>query len=285
MIPAALLAALLLGLASAGTPSSRCDVPGGSCPDHVATYLLQARYSSVKTVPPIRDDGNFEDDYAHDSSNPLDSEYDAAREPAASRPGATRPRAMVQNRRAPSEEKNATAPATENATASNASDANATAGAAETPSTDHGSTAGANSTRNITNGTDAASSSDNTTETNSTTGDAPACFTKRDERVKAWTMTTSPEGTPCVFGVDPRDEGGHCIYDKGEFGSNGWCFTSKDGRYWGSCAAGCPLYGAHAAISSKIDALASDLKKIAKVVVGNGTAEEGAQGDEETQEA
>lgn len=273
------VAACLLISAGATEPGGNCDALGGSCAGNVAsTYLLQVSHQSAKTVPAMMDDETYEENYAHDSNNPLDSEYDAGREPGAPRLGANHPGAMVQSKKAePTEAKNATAPASENATVSNASDANATV------KVENATGSGASAV-NSTSATDTTNSSDNATnETAPAAVSAPTCVTKKDERVKAWTMTTSPEGTPCIFGVDPRDEGEHCIHENGDFGSNGWCFTSKDGRYWGSCAEGCPLYGPHAAIGSKIDALASDLKKIAKVVVGDKTT--GEDNEEKTTES
>merc|ERR550514_700719 len=48
---------------------------------------------------------------------------------------------------------------------------------------------------------------DNTT--NATTTNAN-CVTRHDPRATSWYAETAPDGTPCVFGVDPRDEGRHC---------------------------------------------------------------------------
>lgn len=54
----------------------------------------------------------------------------------------------------------------------------------------------------------------------------------------------APEGTKCVFGVDPRDEGGYCIHDDpATHGANGWCWTKLDKSQWGSCNEACPLVG------------------------------------------
>merc|ERR1719401_1217783 len=69
------------------------------------------------------------------------------------------------------------------------------------------------------------------------------CTTRVDDRVDAFGYTTAPTGSTCVFGVDPRDEGSHCIEDNGQYGSYGWCYTSADAASWGSCSENCPLYG------------------------------------------
>jgi len=53
----------------------------------------------------------------------------------------------------------------------------------------------------------------------------------------------APPGTPCMFGLDDRDEGYHCILDNGYYGSLGWCYTAKDRSSWGACNADCPLFG------------------------------------------
>lgn len=59
-----------------------------------------------------------------------------------------------------------------------------------------------------------------------------------------WWGASSEIGEPCVFGVDKRDEGTHCIDIGGsEFGSFGWCYTDEDKSSWGSCSEGCPLSG------------------------------------------
>lgn len=82
------------------------------------------------------------------------------------------------------------------------------------------------------------------------------CVTRTDSRVAAWFKETANEGSACMFGVDSRDEGSHCILEGGKYGSNGWCYTAKDASTWGSCAAGCPLHGSAAAVAAKIDVLA-----------------------------
>lgn len=94
----------------------------------------------------------------------------------------------------------------------------------------------------------------------------PGCVTRNGE-VGAWFTETAPEGTPCLFGVDDRDEGfttrrGHCILDKGKFGSNGWCYTAPDASAWGSCVQNCPLQSSEAAVARKIDMLADKVGKL-----------------------
>lgn len=80
-----------------------------------------------------------------------------------------------------------------------------------------------------------------------------ACTTRKDERAHAWFARTSPDGTPCLFGVDPRDEGHHCISIGEKFGSYGWCWTAEDHSAWGSCGEGCPLFGMTKRIGKQIN--------------------------------
>jgi len=53
----------------------------------------------------------------------------------------------------------------------------------------------------------------------------------------------APPGTRCMFGLDERDEGYHCILEGGFYGSLGWCYTAKDRSSWGACNEDCPLFG------------------------------------------
>jgi len=71
-----------------------------------------------------------------------------------------------------------------------------------------------------------------------------------------------------VFGADVRDEGSHCIFDEGMYGSNGWCFTAADGSAWGSCNEDCPLYGQGAQLGKKIDTVAKVIKTVKKKLMG-----------------
>lgn len=88
------------------------------------------------------------------------------------------------------------------------------------------------------------------------------CVTRMDSRVSSWLATTSPEDTPCVFGVDPRDEGSHCIFGNGQYGSNGWCWTSADRSTWGSCGDECPLYGAAQQLADKVQTASDKIDKV-----------------------
>lgn len=94
--------------------------------------------------------------------------------------------------------------------------------------------------------------------------DNTGCRTRDDDRAVVWYMETAPQGTPCIFGVDPRDEGRHCIFDQGKFGSNGWCYTDKDRYAWGSCNDNCPLYGMHAALGRRIDSVGEQVDDVSK---------------------
>jgi len=138
------------------------------------------------------------------------------------------------------------------------------------------------------NGTDAAPATNDTSAANITNAsDAkPAepsvpsggCVTKQDPRAKAWWAKTAKPGTACVFGVDPRDEGKHCIPEM-EFGSMGWCFTKKDKSEWGSCGEACPLYGHHKTVGKQIDGLAARVDAIIgnlSEAAGSGAATEPA---------
>lgn len=113
------------------------------------------------------------------------------------------------------------------------------------------------------NNASANATSNTTNETKGTN-----CTTRQDDRVQAFFTITSPPGTPCVFGVigDARDEGSHCIYDGGMFGSNGWCYTSKDRSSWGSCNEHCPLWGSAEQIGKKIEKVAKVVAEVVKLV-------------------
>jgi len=89
----------------------------------------------------------------------------------------------------------------------------------------------------------------------STPSSAAACATRADSRAHSYVSTIAQPGTPCVFGVDDRDEGSHCIMEDGKYGSYGWCFTSNDTSSWGSCNEHCPLFGVAKVLADKIEAL------------------------------
>eukprot|EP00927_Polykrikos_kofoidii_P086406 TRINITY_DN966_c0_g1_i1.p1 TRINITY_DN966_c0_g1~~TRINITY_DN966_c0_g1_i1.p1 ORF type:complete len:510 (+),score=55.42 TRINITY_DN966_c0_g1_i1:57-1532(+) len=96
------------------------------------------------------------------------------------------------------------------------------------------SSSNSNTTMNASN-----SGSDMLNSNNSSNATAALCVTQEGPRATLW-YTASPPGTPCVFGVDPRDESTHCIMEDGTtFGEFGWCWTSKNQSSWGSCNSGC----------------------------------------------
>jgi len=148
-----------------------------------------------------------------------------------------------------------------------AAPAGTTAAPATAEETSEGTTtAGPAPNSTVANVTNASMNASNATEAEvSTTPPAPTgCAVKEDPRAKAWFAQTSPEATPCVFGVDgdDRDEGSHCIFDNGDFGSNGWCYTAKDRSSWGSCNSLCPLYGPVKALGKKIDHMDKMVDKV-----------------------
>lgn len=98
------------------------------------------------------------------------------------------------------------------------------------------------------------------------TANTSSCVTRNDPRAVAWWVESAPEGSPCVFGVDVEDEGSHCIFSDGKFGSSGWCWTEKDKSAWGSCSDSCPMYGPPAVLDSKIDGVVEVLDKVAAKV-------------------
>jgi len=92
------------------------------------------------------------------------------------------------------------------------------------------------------------------------------CTTRFDERVQSMIQVTSPPGTPCVFGLDPRDEGAHCIFDDGQYGSLGWCYTGANKEAWGACGESCPLYGQAQILDRKIDQVLEELEAESDVI-------------------
>jgi len=114
-------------------------------------------------------------------------------------------------------------------------------------------------------------SSNESIETNGTN---TTCVTRADPRTEhRWYATASPPGTPCVFGVDDRDEGSHCIFEQETYGSLGWCWTSTDKTTFGACSESCPLYGPSAVLGNEIRKMGKELKEVIheemKKVVGN----------------
>lgn len=82
-------------------------------------------------------------------------------------------------------------------------------------------------------------------------------------RKAAWFSDTAPQGTSCVFGVDPRDEGGYCIHDDPtKHGPNGWCWTKADRSEWGSCNDACPLTGQDRILLRSIEETGQSLKAL-----------------------
>jgi len=63
----------------------------------------------------------------------------------------------------------------------------------------------------------------------------------------------------CIFGVDDRDEGKHCIYSEGKYGSLGWCYTSSEKNEWGSCNDSCPLWGQAKILEKRLRVMKKEL--------------------------
>lgn len=80
------------------------------------------------------------------------------------------------------------------------------------------------------------------------------CATRADSRAEAIGYDTAVPGSPCVFGLDARDEGKHCIRDEAEtYGSFGWCYTDRDMETFGACNEACPLFGPDKILAEKLD--------------------------------
>lgn len=88
------------------------------------------------------------------------------------------------------------------------------------------------------------------------------CVTQDTENAQALYSYVSPAGSPCLFGVDERDEGSHCIDQAGEYGPNGWCWTSEDLESWGKCSNGCPVSGADAELEKRLQRIEKKLDKV-----------------------
>merc|ERR1712048_590245 len=106
----------------------------------------------------------------------------------------------------------------------------------------------------------------NSTDGSLETTSSAKCSTRFDARVQSMIQSTSPPGTPCVFGLDPRDEGAHCIFDDGQYGSLGWCYTGANKDAWGACGESCPLYGQAKILDRKIDQVLKELEEESDVI-------------------
>mmetsp|Transcript_52460 Transcript_52460/g.97115 ORF Transcript_52460/g.97115 Transcript_52460/m.97115 type:complete len:244 (-) Transcript_52460:72-803(-) len=85
------------------------------------------------------------------------------------------------------------------------------------------------------------------------TGDLLQQCVTRLPPVESVFYQTAPAGTLCMFGIDDRDEGAHCILDDmTKTGTLGWCWTADDKSEWGSCTESCPLFGQEAVLEQKV---------------------------------
>jgi len=86
-----------------------------------------------------------------------------------------------------------------------------------------------------------------------------ACTTSASVHAWSWFSGAVRPGTPCLFGVDPRDEGLHCIDKGGPQGKNGWCYTDAAAGVWpswGPCADSCdwsPTFPSNSSASKEDD--------------------------------
>jgi len=92
------------------------------------------------------------------------------------------------------------------------------------------------------------------------------CTTVKPPR-PAWFATTAPEGSRCLFGLDDRDENGHCIIDDPDSnGPFGWCWTRADKSEWGACTNQCPLFGQYKQLQGHIHKAEENLMKLRKLL-------------------
>lgn len=146
--------------------------------------------------------------------------------------------------------------------------------ALETNETDaSAATTGANISSEISNATTNAT---NASEATTNVSDVHVgCATRADDRIQSWFASAAAPGSPCIFGIDVRDENSHCIYEDGAYGSFGWCFTASDRSEWGACNERCPLYGAPSALGKKIDSVAAKIDKVVEKLSPGSKSEEG----------
>jgi len=103
-----------------------------------------------------------------------------------------------------------------------------------------------------------------------------ACYTHVDPRVEqrlqvpVFGASPAAAGRPCLFGVTPADEGSHCVYDGGKYGSFGWCYTEPDRTEWGSCSEDCPSAGNVKILNERIDHLMQRVQTLLAVLQGSG---------------
>lgn len=233
----AFLATLLLLF---GAAPAAAHLVAGAHAHRVRTRLAQFQ----EELAPAEGDGFLEKEYPFDKNNPLEElSYAEGASPAPSAAAAPASAAnastentssAVQVSRAAPNATNVTAPAVGNAT-----------------------------TVAPVSGTTAAGGNATTPPPNATAGLGALCATRSDPRVNAWFVMTAPPGSPCIFGLDNADEGSHCIFDDGLYGSSGWCYTKQDLSEWGSCATNCPLYGAAKTLAAKIESINDVVTRLA----------------------
>lgn len=98
------------------------------------------------------------------------------------------------------------------------------------------------------------------------------CTTREDPRGHQGKFTKAAKpGTPCLFGVDARDEGAHCIATQpgkdANWGSFGWCWTDDTHSTWGICSQGCPMAGFSKLLGAKLDRVDNHLDRLKAAVI------------------
>jgi len=242
-------------------------------PAHEAAALVAKVASAIIQAPPVaatpeneteqsHNDGKFDSfdrDYLLDADNPMDAVAGKGLTDNEALSGKNRSSGKPGDNEASPKEK---PPAGTSAPAANDAPANtqapAPAPATKAPAATAPSPPEASATDEAPSATTAAASAETTTTLGHT---VPLCGTRNDPSVSKTSLyySAAPEGTPCVFGVDDRDEGAHCIMDDIKFGTFGWCWTNVPMDTWGSCNASCPLFGPLKVLEDKIDHLRQSL--------------------------
>eukprot|EP00747_Dinoflagellata_sp_TGD_P210757 gnl/TRDRNA2_/TRDRNA2_84016_c0_seq1.p1 gnl/TRDRNA2_/TRDRNA2_84016_c0~~gnl/TRDRNA2_/TRDRNA2_84016_c0_seq1.p1 ORF type:complete len:424 (-),score=102.92 gnl/TRDRNA2_/TRDRNA2_84016_c0_seq1:396-1667(-) len=258
----------------AGCVANSCPKDDITCASHGSrsAMLLQVKYKT--TARKGENDGDGDDDvdpfldrdFVTDSSNPLDDSYKFA-DGTSSNETSNGTSKDTESDDSSASRGNSTSEGSKsgNSSASGAksedkSGANSTAAKSKSKS-EAKSSGSDNITSNSSDGkleswgnkTNKTLSKNKTSKANGTNLSA-SCATRAEKLADAsWkTAAVAKPGTPCMFGLDDRDEGEHCIYENGDYGSFGWCWTAKDKSEWGSCNEACPMSGPFQVIDKRL---------------------------------